>query len=115
MPIWVEGLGNVTSLATVTVRARVSGQILSIAFQEGSRVKVGELLVQLDPRPFKIALQQAEATTQRDVATLHNAERDLVRYKDLSVPEADRPAAVRRSRWPRWSRPGPRWPWTRRR
>ena len=84
VPIWVEGLGNVTSLATVTVRARVSGQILSVAFQEGSRVKTGDLLVQLDPRPFKIALQQAEATYQRDLATLHNNERDLIRYKDLA-------------------------------
>ncbi len=84
VPIWVEGLGNVTSLATVTVRARVSGQIASIAFQEGSRVKTGELLVQLDPRPFKIALQQAEATTERDVATLKNAQRDLARYTELA-------------------------------
>ena len=84
VPIWVEGLGNVTSLATVTVRARVSGQIVSIAFQEGGRVKQGELLVQLDPRPFRIALQQAEATTQRDAATLKNAERDLARYTELS-------------------------------
>jgi multidrug efflux system membrane fusion protein len=83
VPIWVEGLGNVTSLATVTVRARVSGQIDSIAFQEGTRVKVGELLVQVDPRPFKIALEQAAATLQRDVATLKNNERDLARYKDL--------------------------------
>lgn len=84
VPIWVEGLGNVTSLATVTVRARVSGQIVSVAFQEGTRVKVGELLVQVDPRPFKIALEQAQATYQRDLATLHNNERDLVRYKDLA-------------------------------
>lgn len=84
VPIWVEGLGNVTSLATVTIRARVSGQILSVAFQEGTRVKVGDLLVQLDPRPFKIALEQAAATYQRDLATLHNNERDLVRYKELS-------------------------------
>jgi membrane fusion protein, multidrug efflux system len=84
VPIWVEGLGNVTSLATVTIRARVSGQIVSIAFQEGTRVKVGDLLVQIDPRPFKIALEQAAATYQRDLATLHNNERDLVRYKDLA-------------------------------
>ena len=84
VPIWVEGLGNVTSLATVTIRARVSGQIASIAFQEGSRVKTGELLVQLDPRPFRIALQQAEATTARDAATLKNAERDLARYTELA-------------------------------
>ena len=84
VPIWVEGLGNVTSLATVTVRARVSGQIVSVAFQEGSRVKTGELLVQVDPRPFKIALEQALATYQRDLATLHNNERDLARYKELA-------------------------------
>ena len=83
VPIWVEGLGNVTSLATVTIRARVSGQIVSIAFQEGTRVKVGDLLVQIDPRPFKIALEQAVATSNRDVATLRNNERDLIRYKDL--------------------------------
>ena len=84
VPIWVEGLGNVTSLATVTIRARVSGQIFSVAFQEGSRVKSGDLLVQVDPRPFKIALEQAVATYQRDLATLHNNERDLARYKELS-------------------------------
>jgi len=85
VPIWVEGLGNVTSLATVTIRPRVSGQILSVAFQEGGRVRTGDLLVQLDPRPFKIALEQAEATTARDAATLKNAQRDLARYKDLSA------------------------------
>ena len=83
VPIWVEGLGNVTSLATVTIRARVSGQIVAIEFQEGSRVKTGDLLVQVDPRPFKIALQQAQATLERDVATLRNNERDQARYKDL--------------------------------
>jgi membrane fusion protein, multidrug efflux system len=83
VPIWVEGLGNVTSLATVTVRSRVSGQIVSIGFQEGARVKKGDLLVQVDPRPFKIALQQAQATEQRDLATLRNAERDLARYSEL--------------------------------
>jgi len=83
VPVWVEGLGNVTSLATVTIRARVSGQIVSVAFQEGTRVKAGDLLVQIDPRPFKIALDQAVATYQRDIATLRNNERDLVRYKDL--------------------------------
>ncbi|HZX43717.1 MAG TPA: efflux RND transporter periplasmic adaptor subunit, partial [Myxococcaceae bacterium] len=84
VPIWVEGLGNVTSLATVTIRARVSGQIVSVAFQEGTRVKTGDLLVQVDPRPSKIALEQAVATYHRDLATLHNNERDLVRYNDLA-------------------------------
>ena len=79
----LNALGTVTSLATVTIRARVSGQIVSVAFQEGTRVKAGDLLVQIDPRPFKIALEQAVATYNRDVATLRNNERDLVRYKDL--------------------------------
>jgi multidrug efflux system membrane fusion protein len=83
VPIWVEGLGNVTSLATVTIRARVSGQIVSVTFQEGTRVKKGDVLVVVDPRPFQIALQQAVATLERDQATLKNAERDQARYKDL--------------------------------
>jgi membrane fusion protein, multidrug efflux system len=83
IPIWVEGLGNVTSLATVTVRSRVDGQLVSINFQEGRVVKKGELLVQLDPRPYRIALQSAQATLQKDEATLKYAKLDLQRYTDL--------------------------------
>jgi multidrug efflux system membrane fusion protein len=83
VPIWLEGLGNVTSLATVTVRSRVDGQLVSINFQEGSRVKKGDLLAQVDPRPFRIALQQAQATLQKDEATLKYARLDLQRYEDL--------------------------------
>jgi membrane fusion protein, multidrug efflux system len=83
VPIWLEGLGNVTSLATVTVRARVSGPLVDIRFQEGSRVKKGDPLVTVDPRPFKIAVEQAQATLARDVANLKYARRDLDRYTEL--------------------------------
>jgi len=83
VPVWLEGLGNVTSLATVTVRARVSGQLVDIRFQEGSRVKKGDPLVVVDPRPFKIAVEQAAATLGRDQANLKYARRDLDRYSEL--------------------------------
>jgi membrane fusion protein, multidrug efflux system len=83
VPVWLEGLGNVTSLATVTVRARVSGPLVDIRFQEGSRVKKGDPLVVVDPRPFKIAVEQAAATTARDQANLKYARRDLDRYTEL--------------------------------
>lgn len=83
VPVWLEGLGNVTSLATVTVRARVSGPLVDIRFQEGSRVKKGDPLVQVDPRPFKIAVEQAQATLGRDQASLKYAKRDLDRYTEL--------------------------------
>jgi len=83
VPVWLEGLGNVTSLATVTVRARVSGPLVDIRFQEGSRVKKGDPLVVVDPRPFKIAVEQAAATLERDQANLKYAKRDLDRYTEL--------------------------------
>jgi len=83
VPVWLEGLGNVTSLATVTVRARVSGPLVDIRFQEGSRVKKGDPLVVVDPRPFKIAVEQAGATLARDQANLKYARRDLDRYTEL--------------------------------
>jgi multidrug efflux system membrane fusion protein len=81
--IWLEGLGNVTSLATVTIRARVSGQIVAVNFQEGTRVKKGDVLVQVDPRPFRIALEQAQATLQKDAANLKYARLDLARFTTL--------------------------------
>jgi len=83
VPIWLEGLGNVTSLATVTIRARVSGQIVAVNFQEGTRVKKGDVLVQVDPRPFRIALEQAQATLQKDQANLKYARLDLERFTSL--------------------------------
>jgi multidrug efflux system membrane fusion protein len=83
VPVWLDGLGNVTSLATVTIRARVSGQIVAINFQEGTRVKKGEVLVQVDPRPFRIALDQTQATLKKDEANLKYSRLDLERYTSL--------------------------------
>ena len=80
----LEGLGTVTPLATVTVRPQVDGPLRSVAFQEGAAVKRGQLLAEIDPRPFRIKLAQAKATAARDRAQLKNAQLDLERYKTLS-------------------------------
>jgi membrane fusion protein, multidrug efflux system len=80
----LEGLGTVTPLATVTVRPQVDGPLLAVTYQEGAPVKKGQLLAEIDPRPFRIKLAQAKATAQRDQALLQNARLDLERYKSLS-------------------------------
>lgn len=80
----LEGLGTVTPLATVTVRPQVDGPLLSVAFQEGASVHRGQLLAEIDPRPYRIRLAQARATAARDRAQLKNAELDLARYVSLS-------------------------------
>jgi multidrug efflux system membrane fusion protein len=80
----LEGLGTVTPLATVTVRPQVDGPLQSVAFQEGAPVKRGQVLAEIDPRPFRIKLAQAKATSARDQAQLKNARLDLERYTSLS-------------------------------
>jgi membrane fusion protein, multidrug efflux system len=80
----LEGLGTVTPISTVTVRPQVDGPLTSVAFQEGAAVKRGQLLAEIDPRPFRIKLAQAKATVARDQAQLQNARLDLDRYKTLS-------------------------------
>ena len=79
----LEGLGTVTPRATVTVKPQVDGRLISVSYEEGAAVKKGQLLAEIDPRPFRIKLAQARATVQRDQAQLHNAELDLTRFVTL--------------------------------
>lgn len=86
VPVYLEGLGTVQAFYTVTVTARVDGQIDKVAFREGQEVKKGDLLVQIDPRPYQAALGVAIATRDKDRALLENAHRDMDRYT-LLEPE----------------------------
>jgi multidrug efflux system membrane fusion protein len=80
VPGYLEGLGTVQAFYTVKVTARVDGQLDTVAFTEGETLKKGQLLAQIDPRPFKAALDQALAQRAKDEALLANAQRDMDRY-----------------------------------
>jgi membrane fusion protein, multidrug efflux system len=84
VPVWLEGLGNVSAFYTVTVKPQVGGQIMEVLFKEGQHVKKGDVLIQIDPRPFAIALQSAQAALARDEANLKNGQLNMDRYKTLS-------------------------------
>ena len=83
-PVVLSSLGTVQAYNTVLVRTRVDGEIMTLHFTEGQLVKAGDLLAEIDPRPFKAALDQATAKGQQDEANLDNARRDLTRYQSLA-------------------------------
>lgn len=88
LPVHYHALGTVTAYNTVNVRARVSGQLVKVPFQEGQEVKAGDVLAVIDPRPFQAALDQALGTLQQNQAQLKNAQIDLARYKGLYAEDS---------------------------
>jgi multidrug efflux system membrane fusion protein len=82
-PITVRGIGSVQAYNTVTVKSRVDGELQEVLFREGQDVRVGDLLAQIDPRPFEVMLRQAEAAKARDLAQLDTATRDFARSEAL--------------------------------
>jgi multidrug efflux system membrane fusion protein len=86
--VYYSGLGAITPFATVTVRSRVDGQLMTVRYREGDTVHKGDLLVEIDDKPYQAALTQAEGALIRDQAALENARIDLVRYRQLAAQKA---------------------------
>jgi multidrug efflux system membrane fusion protein len=88
IPVYLNGLGNVTAFYTVTVKSRVDGQIMKVDFNEGDLVHEGQVLIEIDPRPYQVQLEMAEGTLARDQALLNNSKLDLQRYQTLLAQDA---------------------------
>jgi multidrug efflux system membrane fusion protein len=84
MPVQLHVIGNVQAYATVSIKSRVTGTLTRVHFREGQDVKQGELLFTIDPRPFQVALEEAQARLDRDTALATKAEKDVKRYADLA-------------------------------
>ena len=87
-PVYLNGLGAVEPYQTVLIRSRVDGAIVKIAFRQGQMVKQGDVLVQVDPRPYQAALDQAQAKRTQDEASLRDAQLNLQRYADLAKKDS---------------------------
>ena len=83
-PVYLNGLGTVQPYDTVTVRSRVDGEVMKVGFKQGQMVEQGQILVQIDPRPYQAALDQAVAKKAQDQANLKNAQLNLARYGALA-------------------------------
>src|SRR4051812_31967679 len=99
VPIYLSGVGTVIAYNTDVVRAQIQGQIISINFTEGQTVHAGDLLAQIDPRPYQALIEQYTGNLERDQARLKNAEANLTRYTTLGTRAGPRHS---------WSRPSRR-------